>query len=130
VVSGLEEAGLTAVPYHVDVPSFGDWGFVLASRGPAPPALDISQGAPELRFLTPAVLDASRVFAPDRIPDEGGGLHPPRPGHPRLPAPGVGRLVTPLVGERLKFAARSADDSWRTGSCEVIAEHAAGEHRR
>jgi len=70
VVSGLEEVGLTAVPYHVDVPSFGDWGFVLASRGPAPPALDISQGAPELRFLTPAVLDASRVFAPDRIPDE------------------------------------------------------------
>jgi spermidine synthase len=70
VVSGLEEAGLTAVPYHVDVPSFGDWGFALASRGPAPPTLDISQGAPELRFLTPAVLDASRVFAPDRIPDE------------------------------------------------------------
>jgi spermidine synthase len=70
VVAGVEEAGLGAVAYHVDVPSFGDWGFVLARRGPEPPALTIAQHAPELRFLTSAVLDASRVFAPDRIPDD------------------------------------------------------------
>ncbi|HVL03605.1 MAG TPA: hypothetical protein VM386_04125, partial [Acidimicrobiales bacterium] len=57
-------------PYHVDVPSFGDWGFVLAGRGPGPPELQLADGVPELRFLTPAVLDASRVFAPDRIPDD------------------------------------------------------------
>jgi spermidine synthase len=70
VVAALDEAGLAAVPYHVDVPSFGDWGFVLAARGPEPPALIIADDAPELRFLTPAVLDASRVFAPDRIPSD------------------------------------------------------------
>jgi spermidine synthase len=68
VVTGVEEAGMTTVPYHVDVPSFGDWGFVLAQRGPEPPALVIADSALDLRFLTPAVLDASRVFAPDRIP--------------------------------------------------------------
>ncbi len=68
VVTSMEEAGLAAVPYHVDVPSFGDWGFVLAQRGPEPPALALAEGAPDLRFLNGAVLDASRVFAPDRIP--------------------------------------------------------------
>jgi spermidine synthase len=70
VVTSVEAAGLAAVPYHVDVPSFGDWGFVLAQRGAQPPELGIAPGAPELRFLTPAVLEASRVFAPDRIPDK------------------------------------------------------------
>jgi spermidine synthase len=70
VVTGVDEAGMTTVPYHVDVPSFGDWGFVLAHRESEPPALAIADSAPDLRFLTPAVLDASRVFAPDRIPTD------------------------------------------------------------
>jgi spermidine synthase len=29
----LEAAGLTTRPYHAYVPSFGEWGFVLASHG-------------------------------------------------------------------------------------------------
>ena len=32
VVKTLEEAGLHTAPYHVYVPSFGEWGFVLASQ--------------------------------------------------------------------------------------------------
>ncbi|XXQ69370.1 polyamine aminopropyltransferase [Neisseriaceae bacterium B1] len=32
VVKTLETAGLNTAPYHVYVPSFGEWGFVLASR--------------------------------------------------------------------------------------------------
>jgi spermidine synthase len=55
--------GLWTLPYHVWVPSFGDWGFVLAGfRAPAdrPPALP--QG---LRYLTPDTWSQARVFAPD-----------------------------------------------------------------
>ena len=32
VVTTAEEAGLTVRPYHAYVPSFGEWGFMLASR--------------------------------------------------------------------------------------------------
>lgn len=67
VVRSLAEAGLAGVPYHVDVPSFGDWGFVLASPRAAP-ALQLPEPSPALEFLTPAVLQAAQVFAPDRIP--------------------------------------------------------------
>jgi hypothetical protein len=34
VVATIESVGLTATPYHAHVPSFGEWGFVLASRRP------------------------------------------------------------------------------------------------
>jgi spermidine synthase len=70
IVTAVDEAGLAGVPYHVDVPSFGDWGFVLAQRGPAPPTLTLAGDSPTLRFLTSEVLGAATVFAPDRIPDE------------------------------------------------------------
>jgi spermidine synthase len=69
IVESVEAAGLAATPYHVDVPSFGDWGFVLAGEGERPP-LTVARDAPALRFLTPAVLAASGTFAPDRLPDD------------------------------------------------------------
>jgi spermidine synthase len=67
VVSTIEATGLSATPYHAHVPSFGEWGFVLASRRPwvAPSAL------PEgLRFLSLDGLDPLFHFAPDmtRLP--------------------------------------------------------------
>jgi spermidine synthase len=37
VVTTIEAAGLKATPYHALVPSFGEWGFVIASRAPYPP---------------------------------------------------------------------------------------------
>ena len=48
VVATVRAAGLHAVPYHAPVPTFGEWGFVLASREPyrMPDALP-----PGLRFL-------------------------------------------------------------------------------
>jgi spermidine synthase len=46
----LAAAGLTTVPYHVDVPSFGDWGFFLAADGVAPP-LGLDPPPTPLRFL-------------------------------------------------------------------------------
>jgi len=69
VVATLESAGLRAFPYHANVPSFGEWGFVIAGHRPwhAPAAL------PEgLRFLTvdgvPPLFDFPRDMA--RVPAE------------------------------------------------------------
>ncbi|MGH3871119.1 MAG: polyamine aminopropyltransferase [Pseudonocardiaceae bacterium] len=69
-VSTVASAGLAVMPYHVHVPSFGDWGFVLAQIGGTPPELRISPSAPELRFLDDAVLAAAAVFPRDRSPQQ------------------------------------------------------------
>ncbi len=68
VVRTLEAAGLHVLPYHGFVPSFGEWGFVLAARHPLPPpALQAPAG---LRFLSPQLLAESFAFPPDmaRVP--------------------------------------------------------------
>jgi spermidine synthase len=48
VVRTIEEVGLTTKPYHAHVPSFGEWGFIVASRRPyrAPSTLPVG-----MRFL-------------------------------------------------------------------------------
>ncbi len=52
----MEKAGLEVAPYHVFVPSFGEWGFTLArAAGPAPTPL-IPQKLPALPFK-PKYLD-------------------------------------------------------------------------
>ncbi|MDQ7903824.1 polyamine aminopropyltransferase [Phytohabitans sp. ZYX-F-186] len=61
IEASIRAAGFATTPYHVDVPSFGDWGFVLAGATPA-----LAADAPPLRFLTPEVLRAATVFPPDR----------------------------------------------------------------
>jgi spermidine synthase len=62
----LRAAGWRTTPYHVDVPSFGDWGFVLAAPERAP-ALRLSPPpGPALRFLNRPVLAAAATFPPDR----------------------------------------------------------------
>ncbi|MBK9166323.1 MAG: polyamine aminopropyltransferase [Bryobacterales bacterium] len=65
IVETIRGAGLKAHPYHVYVPSFGEWGFVLAGAFPyEPPAL-----LPEdLRFLTPANLSNLFDFPRDMQP--------------------------------------------------------------
>ncbi|MGV0834948.1 polyamine aminopropyltransferase [Mycolicibacterium thermoresistibile] len=67
-VSTIESAGYATTPYHVHVPTFGDWGFVLATRGAEAPTPTVPAHAPELRFLDQRVLDAATVFAKDRPP--------------------------------------------------------------
>jgi len=66
IESTMRAAGWRTTPYHVDVPSFGDWGFVLASSTRTPP-LRVEQppGRP-LRFLDSPTLAAAAVFPPDR----------------------------------------------------------------
>ncbi len=58
----LRASGFTTVPYHAFVPSFGEWGFILASQQPlsAPAALP-----PNLRFINEDTLAQLAHFPPD-----------------------------------------------------------------
>jgi spermidine synthase len=67
-VSTIRAAGYAVTPYHVHVPTFGDWGFVLARRAATDPTPTMPPGAPPLRFLNQRVLDAATVFPPDTGP--------------------------------------------------------------
>ena len=63
VVATLEAAGLSTAPYHVYVPSFGEWGFVLAGKGatfPVPERFDVPT-----RYLTAATAAEMFRFPPD-----------------------------------------------------------------
>lgn len=63
----LREAGFAVTPYHVDVPSFGDWGFHLLSAASSPPPVAMDPPASP-RFLTGALLQSAVVFPADRPP--------------------------------------------------------------
>lgn len=55
-------------PYHVYVPSFGDWGFVMASRRAIDTGiLKVDKGLP-LKFLTDEILPTLFVFPKDNAP--------------------------------------------------------------
>jgi spermidine synthase len=68
VVRTMEAAGFGVRPYHAFVPSFGEWGYVLASAEgtPAMPA----RLPPGLRYLTEAQLAWLFDLAPDMGPLE------------------------------------------------------------
>lgn len=66
VRSTLLEAGCGEVlPYHVAVPTFGDWGFNQCTQPGGPAELSLPTTAPQLRFLNEETLAAARVFPPD-----------------------------------------------------------------
>lgn len=67
VVDTLEAVGLQTTPYHALVPSFGEWGFVLAGHRPWRQPTQLPEG---LRFLTPESLPLMMQFPPDmdRVP--------------------------------------------------------------
>lgn len=59
----LEAAGWRTLSYHVDVPSFGDWGFHLATRADA---FDVAiEPIAGLRFIDDDVFMAATVFPSD-----------------------------------------------------------------
>ncbi|MEZ5355776.1 MAG: polyamine aminopropyltransferase [Bryobacteraceae bacterium] len=66
IVETMAGAGWTTYPYHVYVPSFGEWGFVLGSLGSQyrPP----DRLPPGLRFASPAVVAGLFSFPPDMAP--------------------------------------------------------------
>ena len=65
VVETVRDAGFEATPYHAPVPSFGEWGFVLASREP----FRLPESLPRrTRFLTLATLRSLFDFPVDMQP--------------------------------------------------------------
>jgi len=67
IVETLKQAGLKTYPYHVYVPSFGEWGFVLAGQYPYEPPAILPQG---LRFLSARNLPELFHFPNDMLPVE------------------------------------------------------------
>ncbi|WP_171180583.1 polyamine aminopropyltransferase [Ruegeria sp. HKCCD8929] len=61
----LAEIFPQVVNYQMPIPSFGVWGFNLASNRPGTDLGDLPEG---LRFLTPQVFAAARVFPADLLP--------------------------------------------------------------
>ena len=62
VVRTIEAAGFAARPYHALVPSFGEWGFVLAGRQELPVPSHVPAG---LRYLTDGTVASLFDIAPD-----------------------------------------------------------------
>ena len=69
IVATLEDAGFTTAPYHAYVPSFGEWGYIIAGRG--------RFALPEKFPVAPRSFDAQSLkgmfeFSPDmaRVPTE------------------------------------------------------------
>lgn len=65
IVETLKQAGLKTWPYHVYVPSFGEWGFVLAGRHQYEPPAALPQG---LRFLAVSSVPDLFRFPTDMLP--------------------------------------------------------------
>jgi spermidine synthase len=69
VVATLEDVGFKTAPYHALVPSFGEWGYIIAGRQ----AFSVTPVEPEkTRFLTPETTAGLFQFPADmgRIPAE------------------------------------------------------------
>ena len=62
IVSTLESVGFVTTPYHALVPSFGEWGFVLAGRRAYQPPASY---AVTTRFLSPDINQALFQFPKD-----------------------------------------------------------------
>jgi spermidine synthase len=67
IVTTLKQSGLKTWPYHVYVPSFGEWGFVLAGTATYEPPLSVPSG---LRFLAAQNIPELFRFPNDMLPVE------------------------------------------------------------
>lgn len=76
VARTIEEVGLSTRPYHAHVPSFGEWGFIIASRRPyrAPTALPDGMkflNLPSLPLLFDFPQDMARIeMQPNRLTNQ------------------------------------------------------------
>ena len=66
IYASIKDAWPQVVPYHTDVPTFGDWGFIMASQRPIDPAA--ARITVPARFLDGPTLQALFVFPPDMKP--------------------------------------------------------------
>lgn len=65
IAETLKQAGLRVYPYHIYVPSFGEWGYMLAGTEPYREPAQLPAG---LRFLTPQILPDMFKFPADMQP--------------------------------------------------------------
>ena len=65
IVETVKRAGLRTYPYHVYVPSFGEWGFVIGSVAPFEPPQQLPTG---LKFLSARNVQEMFVFPNDMTP--------------------------------------------------------------
>jgi spermidine synthase len=65
IAATIRQAGLKTYPYHVYVPSFGEWGFVLAGNHDYQPPTSFPHG---LRFVDLKGLHTLFEFPPDMAP--------------------------------------------------------------
>jgi spermidine synthase len=65
IVKTLKQAGLKTYPYHLYVPSFGEWGFALAGWHPYEPPARLPG---RLRYLSVALVPQLFQFANDMLP--------------------------------------------------------------
>jgi len=65
IATTLKQAGLKTYPYHVYVPSFGEWGYVIAGTREYLPPTTLPAG---LRFVSLPGLPALFQFPPDMAP--------------------------------------------------------------
>lgn len=63
IVNTIQSAGLITTPYHTLVPSFGEWGYVIAGFAPFHPPTTIPIAG--LRFITPQILPSLFEFPLD-----------------------------------------------------------------
>ncbi|HIP41173.1 MAG TPA: polyamine aminopropyltransferase [Campylobacterales bacterium] len=63
IAKTIETTQLYTLPYHTYVPSFGEWGFILASRFP----IHLQESTPikELNYMNQEILKSMSLFAPD-----------------------------------------------------------------
>ena len=67
IAETLERVGFQTLPYHSYVPSFGEWGYVIAHAPETLPQFPVARSYPEgLRFLKdPLVFESMRLFPAD-----------------------------------------------------------------
>ncbi|MBZ0105481.1 MAG: polyamine aminopropyltransferase [Sulfuricella denitrificans] len=63
----VRSVGLKTAPYHALVPSFGEWGYIIASHQPYTPS---EHYRPELRFVSPSLNSVLFQFPLDMAPVE------------------------------------------------------------
>ena len=70
IVDTIKSTGMKTLPYHVYVPSFGEWGFTLAMHHNI--HLNADKLLKGLRYLDATQLEAMQVFPPDMGHVDGG----------------------------------------------------------
>ena len=88
VATTIEAAGLQTRAYHVYVPSFGEWGFILAAHRPIVPVVPVPDGALHQH--------AGRRLAFDFPPDMARAADAGEPARQPGPRPRIRRRMGPL----------------------------------